>query len=450
MTKQESRGRGFGIFGLAVVITAATLLFCSCAVPAPDGETRPAKPRIIVTTDGESDDKCSFVRFLLYTTDFDIAGLIYTNSKWHPKGNGTQWMHDFIDEYAKVHGNLLVHHPDYPAPEQLKSLIYVGQMDEVGEAGVGESKDTPGSDRIVEVLLDDDPRPVWLQAWGGLNNICQALYRIKTSHPDRLHTAVQKARVYAIAEQDDLRDWMHREMPDVIYILNAHQFWRVIAYAHDRRNPHADHEIYTAQWLKDNVKSKGPLGAIYPRSLMEEGDSPAFFHVIDTGLRSTEDPSWGGWGGRFQQAGPTNLWIDAADDEDLTKPLWRFIVKVSEDFAARMQWTVASRYEDANHAPRVILSHEDNLNVAPGSQLTLDASASMDPDGDELEFNWWVYEGAGTYAGDVEIKNGNTPKPVVVVPENAGGRTIHLICEVRDQAAYPMKRYRRVVLTAKD
>jgi inosine-uridine nucleoside N-ribohydrolase len=44
------------------------------------------RPRIIVTTDGESDDKCSFVRFLLYTTDFDVEGLIYTNSKWHLEG----------------------------------------------------------------------------------------------------------------------------------------------------------------------------------------------------------------------------------------------------------------------------------------------------------------------------------------------------------------------------
>jgi hypothetical protein len=75
------------------------------------------RPRVIVTTDGESDDKCSFVRFLLYTSDFDIEAMIYTNSKWHLKGNGTQWMHDFIDEYAKVYNNLLVHDPLYPSPE---------------------------------------------------------------------------------------------------------------------------------------------------------------------------------------------------------------------------------------------------------------------------------------------------------------------------------------------
>jgi len=33
---------------------------------------------------------------------------------------------------------------------------------------VGESLDMPGYDKIVNVLLDNDPRPVWLQTWGGL------------------------------------------------------------------------------------------------------------------------------------------------------------------------------------------------------------------------------------------------------------------------------------------
>lgn len=30
-----------------------------------------------------------------------------------------------------------------------------------------------------------------------------------------------------------------------------------------------------------------------------EGDTPAFLHLIPAGLRQLEDPSWGGWGGRF-------------------------------------------------------------------------------------------------------------------------------------------------------
>lgn len=404
------------------------------------------KPRIIVTTDGEIDDKTSFVRFLLYTNDFDIEGLIYTNSRWHPRGNGTRWMHDLVDVYEEVWENLKVHHPDFPAPDQLRSLIYVGQNDHVGSAGVGEGMDTPGSDRIVEILLDDDPRPVWLQAWGGLNNICQALYRIQQSHPEKWGKAAAKAQVYAIAEQDDLRGWMEQEAPEVMYILNRLQFWRVIAYAHDRRNPFQDHEIYSSEWVEKHINSQGPLGAQYLSRVQEEGDSPAFFHVMDTGLRSTEDPAWGGWGGRFERVETGNLWLDAEDDGDPTKPLWRFIVPISEDFAARMQWSVKSRFEEANHAPVVALGHKDELRIKPQETVELDASASYDPDGDELSFHWWQYKEAGTYGSEVAIENSTSSRARVTIPADAAGKSIHIICEVQDDAELTMTRYRRVIL----
>jgi len=42
-----------------------------------------AKPRTIITTDGEIDDMDSFIRFLLYSNEVDIDGLIYSSSMWH-------------------------------------------------------------------------------------------------------------------------------------------------------------------------------------------------------------------------------------------------------------------------------------------------------------------------------------------------------------------------------
>ena len=44
--------------------------------------------RTIVTTDGEIDDVDTFLRFLLYTNEFDTEGLIYSSSMWHWKGDG--------------------------------------------------------------------------------------------------------------------------------------------------------------------------------------------------------------------------------------------------------------------------------------------------------------------------------------------------------------------------
>ncbi len=404
------------------------------------------RPRIVVTTDGETDDKASFVRFLLYTTDFDIEALIYTNSKWHLEGNGTQWMHDFIDVYDKVYPNLKVHHAGYPTASELKSNIYVGQMQKVGRESVGEGFDTPGSDKIVEVLLDDDPRPVWLQAWGGLNNIAQALYRIKKTHPNELERVIGKAKIYAISEQDDLRGWMIEEFPEVEYILNATQFWRVIAYAGDRKNPLVEHELYTSEWMDKNVKSVSQLGAIYDRDELEEGDTPAFLYFIDTGLRSHLNPEWGGWGGRFEKTTQGNFWLDAKDDGDNTKPLWRFIIPISEDFAARMQWTSASEYKDANHAPVVKLNHDYELSVQAGSFITLDASASYDPDDDRLIYNWWQYKEASDFDGEVEIESPQLSKTQVKIPLNAKGQVVHLLCDVKDDAEFPMTRYARVII----
>ena len=34
-----------------------------------------SKPRVIVTSDGEIDDECSLVRFLLYANEWDIEGI---------------------------------------------------------------------------------------------------------------------------------------------------------------------------------------------------------------------------------------------------------------------------------------------------------------------------------------------------------------------------------------
>jgi inosine-uridine nucleoside N-ribohydrolase len=404
------------------------------------------KPRIIVTTDGETDDKASFLRFLLYTTDFDIEALIYTNSKWHLQGNGAEWMHEMVNAYARIYPNLKVHNPAYPEPEWLKSKMYEGQMEKVGREAVGEGMDTQGSDKIVEVLLDKDPRPIWLQAWGGLNNIAQALYRIKTSYPQSKDKAFAKAQIYAIAEQDDLKEWMHKEAPEVNYILNQHQFWRVIAYQHDRKNPYKDHEIYTDDWTARYVKDVNSFGAIYDRNQLEEGDTPAFLHFINTGLRSHLHPGWGGWGGRFSKTGPGNLWVDAEDDGDDTKPLWRFIIPIQEDFAARMQWSNTPDFDKANHAPLVRLGHPENLSVLAGQTLQLDASPTWDPNGDELIYHWWVYTDAGTFAGEIDIQQADQPIANLQIPDDTRATSIHVICEVKDKASFPITQYRRIIL----
>ena len=79
----------------------------------------------------------------------------------------------YLEAYAKVHPNLLKHDSRYPTPEYLKSITFLGNVDTEGEM----KKVTPGSEHIVKVLLDEtDDRPIWLQAWGGMNTKLSVIF----------------------------------------------------------------------------------------------------------------------------------------------------------------------------------------------------------------------------------------------------------------------------------
>lgn len=423
-------------------------------------QTSQERPRIIVTTDGEIDDRCSFNRFLLYTCDFDIAGLIYVNSCWHKHGEGTTWMEEAIEKYAQVHENLLLHNPDYPSPHDLLSVIAIGDLENYAMEGLGEGKSTAGSNLIASALMDDDPRPLWIEAWGGTNTIAQALYDIRALHPEKLEWAIAKFRCHAISiqeepESNDSVNWIVREFPDAVMLKN-HFFFISIGYAADRikgrpngKNPHGNADFFFEPWLNEHIKKgHGPLGASYPNTEVTEGDSPSYFHVIKTGLRSLENLSWGGWGGRFHNE-RGNFWWDenpaAWDDNDIAKSQWRWLPAVFADWKARMDWCVMN-YKEANHHPVVLLSHPEDLTVAPGATVNLNAEGTTDPDGDALSYHWWQYCEPGTYDGKVSIDNCNSAQACFVAPD-AIGKTIHIILEVTDNGHAPLTRYRRVVVT---
>ena len=62
---------------LALSIWAASAQIASQA----RNVTNIGKPRVIATTDGEVDDRSSMIRFLLYSCDFDVVGIVQVNSK---------------------------------------------------------------------------------------------------------------------------------------------------------------------------------------------------------------------------------------------------------------------------------------------------------------------------------------------------------------------------------
>ena len=147
-------------------------------------------PRVIVTSDGEIDDECSLVRFLLYANEWDIEGIVTSSSQYHSRGHkwaGDDWAKPYMDAYEKVYPNLVKHDKRYPTPKYLRARTLLGNVKAEGEM----DEISPGSQLIVKVLLDEsDSRPVWLQAWGGPNTIARALKTIDLGtgrHVPELH-----------------------------------------------------------------------------------------------------------------------------------------------------------------------------------------------------------------------------------------------------------------------
>jgi len=410
------------------------------------------RPRIIATTDGEIDDRCSMIRFLMYANEWDIEGIIYSASKFHWKGHnwaGETWIEEQIDAYAKVWPNLKQHDPNYPSPDDLRKVLYVGNISRVGAM----DKDTPGSDRIVEVLLDRGPGPVYLQAWGGTNTIARALRTIQQKHPGRMHKVSRKAAIYIILDQDKtFREYIQPNWPEVMVLGSFRQF-ATIAYSWKKHIPKGHHKYFDKAWMQANLlKGHGPLGAAYPTDhFKSEGDSPSFMHQIRVGLGSLEDPSWGGWGGRFErETGTRNVWRGARDDRDFAKPIWRWAEHFQNDWAARADWCVKPPGE-ANHAPRPVVGAKPGRDVLcvtakPGQAVRLSAEGTTDPDGNGLAYEWRHYKDVGSYGKEVAIPDSTGRDVAVPVPQDAGGHALHIILTVRDDGDPNLFAYRRVII----
>lgn len=322
-----------------------------------------AKPRTIITTDGEIDDVDSYVRMLMYANEFTIEGMIYSSSMWHYKGNGkgtkfisememtrtmygekeslrwpgTKWMNDLLDAYGKVYPKLSLHAKGFPSAARLKSLVKVGNIDFEGDM----SEDTEGSDLIKSKLLDNTTQPIYLQAWGGTNTIARALKAIEdkykqTPHWKRIYKKVcDKAIIYAILDQDaTYKKYIAVNWPHVTVYYNSKQFW-CLAYPWKTAIPPQMHYLLEGKFMGENIiNNHGPLTKMYysygdgqkqegdeehihgdlskiktgqwgsfnQYDFISEGDSPAFLHLINVGLDNLANPHYGGWGGRLKQS----------------------------------------------------------------------------------------------------------------------------------------------------
>ena len=108
------------------VLLFSALFFSSGCTQHPASQEA-ARPRVIVTTDGEIDDECSLVRFLLYCNEWDVEAIVTSSSQYHWRGHkwaGDDWMDTVMGAYAQVYPNLVKHDARYPSPEFLRSRSF--------------------------------------------------------------------------------------------------------------------------------------------------------------------------------------------------------------------------------------------------------------------------------------------------------------------------------------
>jgi hypothetical protein len=445
------------------------------------------KQRVIVLTDiaNEPDDEQSMVRFLVYSNEYDVEGIIATTSVWLKDKVRPDLIRRQVEAYGQVRDNLIKHAPGYPTMEHLLSVIKAGRS-EFGMEGVGEGKSSEGSRHVIEVVDKPDTRMVWVSIWGGANCLAQALWEVKYSRSkEELDTFVSKLRVYTISDQDNSGRWMRITFPNLFYIVSPssvdnqqyHQAtWNGISGDRFYKNgPMHKFELVDNPWLQENIiKGHGSLGALYPKlKYIMEGDTPSFLNLINNGLASHISPSYGGWGGRYvlhqTYAETRPIWTNARGSRDTVvaengmtytsdqATIWRWREAYQHDFAARMDWCVADAFEKANHNPVAVFQGDKSkavaqMRVTSGQRLNLSASGTYDPDGDNVSYHWFVYNEAGDpsrapshagqagsrdFKGTVEIENRESPEASFIAPQVKQTTSIHIILEVKDGRAKP-------------
>lgn len=440
------------------------------------------KPRLVVLTDIapgdlEPDDMESMVRLMAYADQYEIEALI-TTTGWNCDPYPAEWadsLYRVVEAYGRDVRKLMRRSAQkrfmpldkeqgkqaigyWPSAEYLRSRIAMGSQ-RSGIKVIGDDNDTPGSNLIIRLADEDDPRPLWITCWGGGNTLAQAIWRVKKERTaEELKKFLHKLRVFTITDQDMVyamrmdrayssHQWLRNEFPDDLMFIWDESAWLTQC------------ELGSKGWQQyaTNIQGKGHLGKAYPTYKWGvEGDTPSFLNIMPNGLHDADHPEQIGWAGCFSRnMCPDSVTIAWTNWQKPQKDISRsyeekFYPDIVNDFIARMQWADRGK---GNHNPVVIVNGNHSLapisiKANPRERITLDASESYDPDGDRLSFSWWIQEDISSNT-DIDLEPQGA-KATITMPRNMQMGKTHIVCEVRDGNTLPLVAYRRIIICPSD
>jgi hypothetical protein len=184
------------------------------------------KVRLILMADigHDPDDEQQIVHLLMCSNEFDLEGLIAVTGRYFrpdPKDTVKELMpelFDFLlDGYEKVYPNLMKHTAGWKTPQYLRRIVAAGQEGN-GMKDVGVGRSSKGSKLIIDAVLKEDHRPLYLLSNGGMNTLAQALFDYRANHTkEQLDAFLSKIRVYDNSGQDECGAWKCHEFPDIFY-----------------------------------------------------------------------------------------------------------------------------------------------------------------------------------------------------------------------------------------
>lgn len=286
--------------GMKPFRAALCLVFACAMVSAVGGADTPAaasvRHRVIVSTDiggTDFDDFQSMVHLLVYADSLDLEGLISS-----PYGAGRkEHILQVVAHYERDFPKLKTYSDRYPTPEGLRAITKQGETEVAPYAGV--RRPTEGSDWIIACARRNDPRPLHVLVWGGIEDLAQALH----DAPDIL----PRLRVYFIGGPN--KKW---SVDAYHYIATHHRsLWIIEAnetYMGWFIGGNQAGDLGNDTFVATHLAGHGALGDFFARGIrfdsrtrttLKMGDTPSVGWV----LRGTpDDPRQPGWGGQFVRA----------------------------------------------------------------------------------------------------------------------------------------------------